>query len=268
MKRIILLMATVVSGIVALGGCSSDPVSTATQSADAAVVQPEVPQSEPQSAQSGPSQEDLVAYFEKLASDDPKVVAEAIELAAPGSNAAAYATYLSATTQAKRDAGIQPGESVIEPIDGGFSMCYEEPGPGDNCFEYTNIQHVGDKIADFEPGGTPLTGRLSLGNGEPHPLGEVATANLIASYKASGGSVVVVCDITSQASGLLVDASYIAPDGRQSQVTAVEGPSNLTEGSFGTYSFFFDGAEYGGQIVLKAYSDDFQATGEATFSIS
>lgn len=255
MKLIKLLSLTTLFGSLALAGCSGEPASVPTDDAKAHVAQSEEPQSE-QAGEEGPTSEDIRSYFEALASGDPKEAAEAVELAAPGSNAAAYALYLQSTQQAMRDSGLSQERQKVEAIDGGFSMCPEFATEDSPCSEYTNIQHVGAQIANFDAGGEPLSGRLTLGNGVAEPIGEIGEAEMIAAYRSISGIVVVTFDIASKSEGLFVYANYLAPDGRQSEPTSMNGPTNLSSGAFGTYAFYFDGAEFGGTVSLEAFSDD------------
>lgn len=253
-------------GSLVLTGCAGQPASVPAEDAAAHVAQSEAPQSE-DVEEGGPSQEDIRAYFEAFSSGDPKDAAEAVQLAEPGSNAAAYAIYLQSTQQALRDFGFSQEKQKVEAIDGGFSLCPEFVTEEAPCSEYTKIQHVGDRIADFDAGGEPLSGRLTLGNGVAEPLGEIGEAEMIAAYRSISGTVVVTFDITSKSDGLFVYANYLAPDGRQSESTAMNGPLDLASGAFGTYAFYFDGAEFGGTVSLEAFSDtafDVPATKFAT----
>ncbi len=258
--------AAALVGVLTLSGCSGTPESTPATDATANVVQSEATPSEAQSAQDGPSEADIKTYFEKLATGDPKIAAEAAELAAPDSNAFAYATYLGASIQAGRDGGFPSEKSTVKKIDDGFSMCPAVVTAENPCSEFTDIQHVDGRIADFNAGGEPLSGRISLGNGESQPLGDLGNATLVASYKSIAGAVVVVFDVTSESDGLSFSASYIAPDGRQSQTTMMGGPIQLAIGAFGTYAFFFEGAEYGGSVSLKPYSSSSFDTPSVTFA--
>ena len=255
--------ALVLAVTLGIGACSGKPASTPTEDSTANVVQSEEEEAQPEEVD-GPTQAELQAYFEALATADPGKMAEAVEMAAPGSNAQAYAIYLTGSAQADRDAGYTTEVQEVETIEGGFAFCPE--GVSENpCSEFTNIQHDGNQIADFDAGGVPLTGRLSLGNGEAQPLGGAGEATMVAAYKSISGAVVAVFEVSSASDGLWVTATYTAPDGRQSNSTQWSGPTDLKAGAFANYSFYFAGAEFGGTVELKAIKGDGYDGGTAAF---
>lgn len=180
-------------------------------------------------------------------------MAAAKELAAPGSNAEAYAIYLTGLYEADRDAGFQNEPESVETIDGGFAICSTPVSDDRPCTEFTNIQHKGDKIADFDAGGEPLAGRLVLGDGQAQPLGNMAEITLIASYRSAAGNVIVVTEISSNVDDFFPSASYRAPDGRQSDTTMISGASMLQAGSRSYYAYMFEGAEFGGELLFTNY---------------
>ena len=247
-----------------LGACASEPPSTPANDATANVVQSSE-ETHPEE-EAGPSEGELQAYFAALATDDPALMAEAAEMAAPGSNAEAYAIYLAAAAQANRDAGYSPDPSEVTVVKDGFENCPGVASQRDECFLYTNVQHEGDQIADFDAAGDPLSGRLSLGSGEAQPLGDHGQATLVAAYRSIANAVVVVFEVTSASEGMWVTADYVAPDGRQAESSLMAGPLGLSEGAFANYAFFFDGAEFGGQVKLKAIDGDGYDGGTATFA--
>ena len=258
-------LAFVLLAAFAVGGCSSEaPSSPASGSAANVVQSSDAAQSAEK--EEGPSQESLKAYFEALGSTDPGIAGEAIEMAAPGSNAQAYAIYITAGIQSNRDAGYSNEPQTVKVIEGGFALCYEGQGE-DGCSEYTNIQHEGDQIADFDAGGSPLAGRLSLGSGEAQALGSVGEATMVAAYKSIRGDVVVMFEVSSASDGMWITPIYTAPDGRQSQVSGIAGPTELNAGAFANYTFTFEGAQFGGEVRVDAIGGpDAYEEGSATFA--
>ncbi len=253
----------------AAGACSSEPSSSPAENPTANVVQSnDAAQSDAQAEEEvdGPTQAELLAYFEALTSGNPSAISEAVEMAAPGSNAQAYAIYRRGTAQADLDGGFTNQPSKVTAIEGGFKSCDDGASSGDSCFEFTNIQHDGEQIADFDAGGTPLAGRLSLGNGEIQPLGEAGSASMLAAFKASSGAVVAVFEVSAAVDGMWVTATYTAPDGRQSQSTLMSGPTDLGAGAFANYSYVFEGADFGGQVHLEAIDGNGYDAGSATFA--
>ncbi len=250
-----------------LSGCNSGPTTTPANDSNAAVAGSDTTSAAPTTApDNGPSGEDLRAYFEAIASGDPQEMLDAAELAAPGSNAAAYATYYSAVSQAFRDSGVPSENENLKEVDGGFALCPEYESEDNPCTEFTNLQHKGDRLADFETQGKKLKGRISLGDGTAQPLGEIVEAELIASYKSVANDLIIVFDASSNSAGAILSATYVAPDGRQANSSLYYGPLELDEGSFGTFAFYFEGAEFGGDVTLEAYSGDGYDSASAKFS--
>lgn len=259
-------LALAVSIAPVLVGCSSGSPSVPADDATANVIQSDEQSAEPQSEEpEGPSEADVRAYFEALATYDPAVMTDAVELAAPGSNAQAYAIYLRGIAQSDRDGGYPAQPSTVTRIEDGYQVC-EDAGSGEECADYTNIQHDGDQIADFYTGGDPLSGRLSLGSGEAQPLGEAGSATLVAAYKSIAGAVVVVFEVSSNTDGMWAVATYTAPDGRQANASRTSGPSDLGSGAFANYTYIFEGAEFGGQVSLRAIDGNGYDAGKASFS--
>ncbi len=252
-KRIIALIA---AGVLLISGCANSTPVAATSEAAANTVEATVPPTAaPEStAPTSPSDAEVKLYFEKLASGNPSLMREAIDLAHPGSNAAAYATYLSSFAQAERDAGAPTVASRVSKIDGGYEMC--SPNTAQSCADYTNLQHTEGKLSDFYAGDGPLSGRLSVGTGESLPLGDLGTVEFISAYRTIAGDVVIVLDINSSSDGLWVAADYVAPDGRQSQPTFQVGPNELMRGSLGTLGLIFEGAEFGGSLTIQPYTSE------------
>lgn len=242
--------------VLILSGCNNGTTTTPTNDSSAAVADSGTNTATSSAPSEGPSKEDLRTYFEAMASGDPQAMQDAVDLAAPGSNAAAYATYYSAVTQASRDSGISSEEEKLKEVDGGFAVCSEYEPTDDPCTEFTNLQHKGDKLADFETQGKKLKGRISLGDGTTQSLGDIAEAELIASYKSVANYLVIVFDVSSSSAGTFLDATYVAPDGRQANPSLYNGPTTLDEGAFGTFAFYFEGAEFGGAVTLEAYPGD------------
>lgn len=237
-----------------LTACSSSVATPVTSNEPAPTVAP-----------AAPTNEELTDYFAAVAQGDPvelKRVAET--LAAPDSNAYAYAIEQAAVNQAMLDGGWSAEAQDLETIEGGFAMCAAMPVAGEEtCSEFTNLTYVDGRLADFDAGGSPLAGRISLGNGESVALGDAATATFIAAYRSIAGAVYVVVEIRSNVDGLTVPfaSTYRAPDGRQADPTDVVGPYELGSGSLANYAFVFQGAEFGGTLDLVVYKANYDEVG-------
>ncbi len=45
------------------------------------------------------------------------------------------------------------------------------------------------------------------------------------------------------------------------------GPSQLTEGAFGTFMFVYEGADYGGSVLLEPFSEDSYDSPATSFAV-
>jgi hypothetical protein len=241
--------AVVLTAAVVLAGCTASIATPSPTDVAAPVVTP-----------AAPSNEVLAEYFAAVASQDPTELRRvADEIAAPESNAYAYAIEQAGVSQAIQDAGYPLYEQKIKTIAGGFALCEVDTAEDAPCSEYTNLTYTDGKLADFDAGGEPLTGRISLGDGTAVPLGDLGTVTFIAAYRSIAGAVFVVVDIRSNIDGLSpsYSSSYIAPDGRQANAAEVTGPTELSAGALGTYFFAFDGAVFGGTLKISAFNANY-----------
>lgn len=235
-----------------LTSCGEDKATPAAADEVAASKAPESPESP-----EAPSDSDLKDYFEAVWSDDAIKTKQAVEMAAQGSNAEAYAIYLAGTAQAELDAGQAALDtSPVEDIDGGFKQCRKLDDGTDKCSEATNIKYVDGKIADFDTGGTPIGDRLVVGIEKAHPLGDLGKARLIAAYRTAEGNLYAVFEIRSKVNGLGInyDTSYIAPNGRQTQNGGATSPSEWRKGALANATLLFQGAEFGGTLRLNVFT--------------
>lgn len=204
-----------------------------------------------------PSNDELRDYFAAVWSDDATKTKQAIKMAAPDSNAEAYAIYLAGASQSVLDSGqAEPRTEPVEEIEGGFKQCDRLDDGTDDCSEATDIVYVDGKIADFSTGGTPIGERLVTGTGKPHRLGDLGEATLIAAYRTAKGDLYAVFEIKSNANklGINYDTNYIAPNGRQTQNGGVTAPTELGKGALANATLVFEGAEFGGKLRLNVYS--------------
>ncbi len=208
-------------------------------------------------APEGPSDGELMGYFEAVWSEDVTKTKQAIKMAAPGSNAEAYAIYLAGSAQSALDAGeAAAAGGEVEEIADGFKQCQQLDDGSDYCSEATEIVYADGKIADFSTGGTPIRDRLIVGNGRSRPLGKLGQATLIAAYRTSEGDLFAVFEIRSKVDGLGInyDTNYIAPNGRQTQNGGATVPSELGRGALANATIVFEGAEFGGTIRLNVFT--------------
>lgn len=205
------------------------------------------------------SKEVVEGYFSAINEINPADVLAAQAFAEPGSNADAYAIEQSANKQALLDGGaLDQTESVVLYEQDQVLLCmkgYDEPEMDREnfCSTYSDFSIKDDKLVDFSAGGKPLKGRLALGNGDITAIGEIGTARYISSYITIAGDLVIILEVTSNTTELSLpyDATYLATNGRQVEVTATDGPSDLGSGRTGNVAYIFSGASFGGTLELK-----------------
>jgi hypothetical protein len=195
-----------------------------------------------------------------MASCDPKKQrAAAQDYAAPGSNAYAYAIEQAAVYQAYLDGGLSVTASELETTPDGFQLCWTDSAQSKTCNDFNNLTYTDGKLADFNAGGMPLAGRLSLGDGTAVPVGDMATATLIAAYVSIAGALYVIVEIRSNIDELRVayTSYYRAPDGRQADVGQIIGPNYLNTDSLANFALVFNGAEFGGTLNLGGFNSEY-----------
>ena len=119
---------------------------------------------EPATGPGLPSQSDLKSYFDAITSSDPDQISQAAsEVAADGSLAQGYATYVGevAVAAAAASTPIEPAD--VEEVDGGFKAC----ASSDQCVTWTDLEGTDGKLADFTVNGTRLDDLLVDLTGQP-----------------------------------------------------------------------------------------------------
>src|SRR4051812_11235875 len=145
-------------------------------------------------ADAPPSDPALQTYFDGIATQTVASLRGAAAAAAPGSPAAAYATYLEASSQAASDGGhpVAPGKQVAERTSRGYEFC-QGSGSQKTCYEYTGITRDGGKVSDFSVNKHPITDRLALGSGRSVAFrGLHAHATFIAAYETTASDNLLV----------------------------------------------------------------------------
>jgi hypothetical protein len=211
-----------------------------------------------------PSEGTLRKYFDGVSTYTIDSLQEAIQVAQPGSPAAAYATYIQGSIQAVVDGGESYDDSkrTAQKTDDGYRFC-EGSGSDETCYEYTDITGADGKVSNFSVNQRPLTNRLAVGNGKPVALtGLDATATFIAAFEASTGSrLFVVVSVKAGTAGIAhVSAKYRSPQG-QSESSDQSGPDDLDADSLANYVFAFPDAKIGGTVTLEVDDQDFNHTG-------
>lgn len=244
------------AAILALTACGSDgpEVPQANRSeaeASVAVPQNESPTEEPD----GPSADELRQFVELVNTNQPDDMKRALKFTAPASAARAVVTIWHARFTSGQQAGFDlPDARAVSGRDGRFEVCSNETP----CQTYGAFKAQGDLIADFAIDGKRIRDLVILGSKEQHPLGDLATARLIGSYKfASDGSLGIFLEITARADvtfGWDSDG-YVAPDGAQVGTNSFTGPSTLRSGARATVAYYLPTAQLGGDLFITAVED-------------
>lgn len=197
-------------------------------------------------------------YLTAINAVDPADKLNAQKYAVPGSDAEMYAIEQSAVTQAQLDGGtLDQTESELVFESDAVLLCvagYDDPDVerDDFCSRYSNFTVKGDKLVTFDAGDKPLRGRIVLGSGESTPIGSVGSVKYLSSYYTIAGALMVAVEVTSNTEilNLPYDATYVAPNGRQVEVSMTDGPSELKSGRTGNVAYAFTGAKFGGTLEL------------------
>ena len=202
--------------------------------------------------------EDPVAqgYFDGIATQTVRSLTSALAAAEPGSPAAAYATYLRASSQAATDGGHPVAQSAqtAERTSRGYRFC-QASGSDKTCFEYADIIRSGGKIVTFTVNGKPITDRLAVGAAGPVAFrGLDAHATFLAAYETTASDNLLVAVRIETGAGVrlgAVEASYRAAQGSPLPSAQSFGPATLDAGSSANYLFAFPKAGLGGRLTLS-----------------
>lgn len=206
-----------------------------------------------------PTNDELLAFVEAIASEKTASLEEAESLVQEESPAAGYLKYYAHNINAQIDAGIYFSDvsSTVEEVDGGFSSCSDVLGEKE-CIEYTEFEGKDGLLVNFEVEGRNLEDRLVMGSGEAVPGVAGSELEFISAYmNASDSHLIVSYDMTSGGSGLEMPAiSYRGEDGRQSQAEEHYGSWSLAPDSKSSYVAYFPNASLGGEIHVEMWTSD------------
>jgi hypothetical protein len=202
-----------------------------------------------------PSKATLHTYFDAVANASLSSYDKALEVAAPGSPAAGFVTYLRAAAQAVVDSGqeLEAADARAVVKDGGFGFC-NGSGASRTCFRYTDITGADGKVVDFSVNGKPVADRVAVGSGTPVRLAPVEgrAAFVVAFESSAGDNLFVAVRLQAGARDLdKVSATYRPPKGAPSQSARMSGPPTVKAGDDGSYVFAFPHARIGGTLTLS-----------------
>lgn len=181
-----------------------------------------------------------------------------MSLAAPGSAAEAYASHLYFSTLASGEGGTP---AQLKSRSGGYSICDED------CTDFTDVTLSGDKVEDFKLAGTKISDVAAGGTGKVVKLGNLGTAEVVASFLGPVSKRMIVTVKFSSPPGKTITTSYVAyyrgPDRRQVETLDQTGPTTVQPDSVSYNSFAFTNTGFGGTILVKVANDDFESNDSA-----
>lgn len=221
-------------------------------------------QTEPEDS-GAPSEETVEAYFNALASRDPDDLADAMDLAVPGSYAEAMLKYYSSIMDAVFAAGYTVDDVAgrIKEIDGGYRIC-DDPADSDSCSELTDIVGSSGLVSGFKIDGQDRTDKLVVGSGTPISAEALADVTLRgASEQTTPDRLNVVIDVKSGAQPVSINAysaTYRTPEGRQIEASSdsIVGSTDLQPDSTTTAVLVFPNAAIGGEVTLEVVDEDYE----------
>lgn len=244
-------IAACIAVAAALAGCRDEPVATQDPSPQPAATVGQSPVAE---AADTVDQADAVRqYVEAIASKDPTVMREALDLTADGSTAYAYLMFQTTYAEALLDSGFSSTRLAgeVNRSGDGFEICY----PESDCTLFTGFAQTGGLLSDLTVDGKEPGPRLTLGNGQTIQSHGV-TAQFLTAYRAITQDALVITvrletaeDTT--ASPFLYSATYRASDGAQRTASDAYGPDDLGAASHATTVMIFDRVEPGGKVTLE-----------------
>lgn len=257
----LLLCALLLTGCGGSDVRPADADSTVTQVDQGAEAPVEASTPTPSEEPDLPSDDDVRAYVDAVASSNVATFEKAMKLTKTGSLAEAYLTYEIASENANIDGGYPTSSTLvgITSKKGGYQACYTGDAADPVCFLYTDVEGSDGKIVDFTINGLELENRISVGNGTFVPgtaygvSGKFATSYVTA---ADNNLIITFQLHTTAVPVSIISATYRSPDGRQSQAANIAGPYDLAPRSLANFSAMFPGAKPGGTVTLSFYREN------------
>jgi hypothetical protein len=203
-----------------------------------------------------PSDEDVAAFFEAMASKDPFTMEQVKKFVERGSLAEAYLGYYMAVSNAAIDGGQpNPADNVTE-TDEGYEVC-ASGSRGKSCSVWGDVEGRDGKIVNFTVDGQELGPRISSGNGKSAAAGGLAEVTFLHAYKSiQSGNLFVCSEVQSNDKAIdltLYGATYRDPTGRQAKSSDAIGPTDLAPKSRATVCQIFTAANPGGDVTFEVW---------------
>jgi hypothetical protein len=202
----------------------------------------------------------------------------AAEMAAPGSPAQMYASYLADTGEARREAGDDRLNAAVETdgpevkADGSIEWCYRAMGE-EQCYTASDVElDASGLVVDLTINGQPLAGRIA-GQGEPVAI-PGGTVQVLSAFETSDGeSLYVAVRLQAGDQSLRVPflASFVGQDGVQvdADMFGSSVPTgDVISGARRTAAFVFPRSELPGRLVFQdVCSQDYMSCEDVTIDV-
>ncbi|MCW2794023.1 MAG: hypothetical protein JWO76_3121 [Nocardioides sp.] len=208
-----------------------------------------------------PSDNDVRAYIDAVASSNVATLERAMKLTKKGSLAEAYLIYQVTGENANIDGGYPTVSDLVGVTSkkGGYQACYAGDAADPVCYLYADIEGADGKIVDFTINGLQLEKRISVGNGTfVSGTAYGVSGKFATSYvTAADNNLLITFQLRTTADPVsIISATYRSPDGRQSQAANIAGPYDLAPRSIANFSAMFPGAKPGGTMALSYYREN------------
>lgn len=198
-----------------------------------------------------------VAYVEAITAYTDEGFAQAADLTAPGSPAAAYVTYRQVVLRSDRQAGYRYEADELD-VDGGTITTCVQAENEEHCADFADFQIADGQILSFSVDGVPIDGRIAAG-GEPVTVGPLTATPLTAYRAATSDQLIVMVDVSNSSDRTIdVDvhmAELVDTTGAQSTVETWQGATDLRPGATTTALFMFGPVDPGGTLYLTGWDD-------------
>lgn len=249
-RRLLTALAGAIAVSAMVTGCSSDGGSNS----------PRGQESTPHAA--APEADNALAaarpYFDALAASTPDSLAQAVELATPGSGAEAYATHMQYSVQAQVDGGDDLGSGEVKKLEAGYSVCFES-----DCTDMTSIKVAGGKVASFDLAGVDVSTVAAVGVKRAVKLGNLGSAEVVASFLGPVSHTLFVTVKFTSPPNKTITTSYVSqyrgPDKHQVDNVDQLGSTTLQPDSIVYNTFTFKNSKLGGSIAVKVANEDFDS---------
>lgn len=243
--------------VLALGltACSSEPLASPAPEETVEETETQVEEEAIEDADL-PSDEDLIAYVEAIASDSASELEQAEDLVLDDSAAADYLTYYLHNVNAQIDQGLPNYETAnVAEIDEGFELCWD--GESAECTTYTDFEGSEGKISHFQIQDRDLSERLVRGSGATVEGSDGAEIEFVAAYRnAADTDLLLAYTIRSGDTGLGgPQITYKNSDGRQSQSEVDIGAIDLEPESYSSYIAVLPAGELGGEATVSYWTE-------------